>query len=69
MDEQKHIELENDKNKWISKNNFVSYGKFNLKKLEIKNYIGLKPLGCPLNYDFRPNQKDKWLVKRDFSKY
>ncbi len=67
QEELSHLNKENDKVNWVSKKNFVTYGR--LKNNGIKEFLGLNPLGNCENYVYRPENKEKWLSKRNFLKY
>lgn len=68
-DEVRNLELENDKINWVSKNNFNAYSKSSMPKNEIKNYVGLQQMGNVVNFNFRDENKNKWVVKKNFTKY
>ena len=69
-----YLEKKDNEKKWVVKKNFdVFIGKASSLQShsynDIKNYVNITPSLPPILYQFRRNEKDKWIVKSDFQLY
>ena len=69
-----YLEKKDNEKKWVVKKNFdVFVGKASSQQShncnDIKNYVRRTPSLPPILYQFRRNEKNKWLVKSDFQLY
>ena len=69
-----YLEKKDNEKKWVVKKNFdVFIGKASSLKShscnDIKNYVNVTPSLPPLLYQFRRNEKNKWIIKSGFQLY
>ena len=69
-----YLEKKDNEKKWVVKKNFdVFVGKASSVQShnfnEIKNYVRITPSLPPVLYQFRRNERNKWVSKSDFQLY